>query len=125
MSRLTRVLCVHEDRLSLNTRKKVLENAGFNVDWSGTGMKGLVQFRFFTPDIVVLDYELPDIAGDIVALGMRRINAPVPLLMVAPNIFIPASAIAAADAWILKGDSPEILLAKIHELLGNTRSIAA
>ena len=125
MARLTRVLCVHEDRMRLNTRKQILENAGFNVSWTGTGLDGLLQFRVFTPDIVVLDYELPDITGDVIARGMKHIKARVPLLMFVPNIFLPAAAIASADAWLLKGDSPELLLAKIRELLGNKNAMAA
>ena len=125
MSRLTRVLCVHEDRMRLNTRKQILENAGFSVSWSGKGIDGLLQFRAFTPHLVVLDYELPDMAGDVIARAMKRIDARVPLLMFVPNVFLPPTAIAAADAWLLKGDSPELLLAKIHELLGNTNAMAA
>jgi DNA-binding response OmpR family regulator len=111
--------------MRLNTRKQILENAGFNVSWTGTGLDGLLQFRVFTPDIVVLDYELPDITGDVIARGMKQIKARVPLLMFVPNIFLPAAAIAAADAWLLKGDSPELLLAKIRELLGNKNAMAA
>ncbi|MCU1286893.1 MAG: response regulator receiver protein [Acidobacteriales bacterium] len=125
MARVVRVLCVHEDRLRINTRRRILENCGFNVSWSANGLDGLIQFRFFVPDLVVIDYDLPDISGDVIAAGMKKINARIPVLMFAPHIFLPPSAIANVDVCLIKGDSPELLLARINELLGNSTAMAA
>jgi DNA-binding response OmpR family regulator len=125
MARMARVLCVHEDRLRINTRKRILENSGFNVSWSANGLSGLIQFRFFVPDLVVIDYDLPDISGDVIAAGMKKINARIPVLMFAPHSFLPASAIENVDVCLIKGDSPELLLAKVKELLGSTSAMAA
>jgi DNA-binding response OmpR family regulator len=119
------VLCIHEDRLRINTRKQILENAGFNVSWSPTGLQGFIQFRYFAPDIAVIDYDLPDISGDVIASGMKTIDARIPVLMFAPHIFLPAHALAHVDVCLIKGDSPELLLTKVKELLGSSSSMAA
>jgi len=81
------------------------------------GERGLTIFRNEPIDLVVLDYKMPRMLGDEVAREMRRVRRSVPLLLVTAFHDLPTTCTSVFDGVILKGDSPEVLLARIKELL--------
>ena len=125
MSRMIRVLCIHEETTALMLRKKILESMGFSVCCASSGLDGLLQFRVFVPDLVVLDYELRDVGGDVVAWGMRHVNPEIPILMFTASAGLPSTATANVNACFMKHDSPKHFVAKIQELLGGASAMAA
>jgi CheY-like chemotaxis protein len=122
---MIRVLCIHEETTALMLRKKILESMGLSVCCASSGLDGLLQFRVFVPDLVILDYELRDVGGDVVAWGMRRVNPEIPILMFTASACLPPTATSNVNACFLKHDSPQHFVAKIQELLGSANAMAA
>jgi CheY-like chemotaxis protein len=98
---------------------------GFSVCCASSGLDGLLQFRVFAPDLVVLDYELHDIGGDVVAWGIKHLNINVPILMFTASARLPLEATANVNACLEKSDPPEMFIDKIEQLLGSADSAAA
>ncbi len=80
----------------------------------------LAQTQKLRPDLVLLDWELPDLQAQPVILGALRLLCPnlqVVILSGYPEVRERAIS-AGADAFISKGDSPEKLLAALHTIAG-------
>ena len=66
-------------------------------------------------DLVVLDYYMPDLNGGEVASEMRRRRPGVPIVLLSAYFSLPSEALEVADAFITKGDPPDVLIEKITE----------
>jgi hypothetical protein len=53
---------------------------------------------------------------------MRKTKPSVPIILLSAYLSLPANEVALADAFIVKGDSPEVLLSKIAELTATQSS---
>jgi len=67
-----RILLVEDDRDTLTVLRENLKRAGYQVVEAQTGEEGLVAFKRYKPDLVILDVALPGIDGWEV---LRRIKA--------------------------------------------------
>lgn len=68
----TRVLLVDDDEQILEVFKEALERDGrFEVQSAGTGYDAGMLTESFKPEIVILDYMLPDVNGDLVCRRLR------------------------------------------------------
>ena len=76
-------------------------------------------------DLVVLDYDMPGIMGDVVAKEMRRLRKDVPLLLVTAFHDLPVTCTSIFDATLVKGESPTVLLEQIGSLLAERQSSLA
>ena len=52
--------------------RQALTAAGFQPECVSTGARAQVQLAFSTPDLIVLDIDLPDMPGEVI---LRQINA--------------------------------------------------
>lgn len=52
--------------------QRILLNLGYQVQVVTTGARAQVQLAFTTPDLILLDMDLPDVPGEVV---LRQINA--------------------------------------------------
>lgn len=111
------ILCIDDEELGLQIRRIVLERAGYRVVTAAGGAAGLKIFADERVDAVVLDYFMPEMHGGAVAVQMRRLRPDVPILLLSAHINLPRETIEAVDFTILKGDGPNILLAKVREVL--------
>ncbi len=68
-------------------------------------------------DAVILDYLMPEMDGGAVALRLRQIKPTLPILMLSAYLDLPHDALAAVDAFVTKGQTPDILLSSIEALL--------
>lgn len=67
-----RVLCVEDSEPNFRLIENVLqERPGTDLVWADTGEKGLAMARAETPQLVLLDLDLPDIHGSKVLEGLR------------------------------------------------------
>ena len=67
-----RVLCVEDSEPNFRLIENVLqERPGTDLVWADTGEKGLEMARAQTPQLVLLDLDLPDIHGSKVLEGLR------------------------------------------------------
>lgn len=111
------ILCIDDEALGLQIRKTVLERAGYRVMTAMDGPTGLNIFVKESVDAVVLDYAMPGMSGLEVAAEMRRLRRAVPILLLSAYVNLPPETAGMVDLMILKGDGPDVLLAKVQEAL--------
>ena len=111
------VLCVDDERIGLRVRKIMLESRGYKVLTASSGADGLKVFDENNVDLVVLDYFMPGLNGGDVASEMRRRRPGIPIVFLSAYFSLPPEALELADAFITKGDPPDILIDKIQHLL--------
>ena len=111
------VLCVDDEKIGLRVRKLMLEGHGFRVLTATTGQQGLDLFDQNHVDVVVLDYYMPDLNGGDVAAELKRRRSDLPIIFFSAYFSLPPQALEFANAFITKGDPPEVLIEKIEQLL--------
>lgn len=110
------VLCVDDETIGLRVRKLMLERAGFNVLTATSGQQALEIFDQNQVDAVVLDYYMPGLNGGEVAAELRKRRASVPIIFFSAYFSLPPQALELANAFITKGDPPDVLIEKIEQL---------
>jgi len=111
------VLCVDDERIGLRVRKIMLESRGYVVLTAVNGDEGLKVFDENQVDVVVLDYYMPGLNGGDVASEMRRRRPGVPIVFLSAYFSLPPEALELADAFITKGDPPDVLIEKLQRLI--------
>ncbi len=111
------VLCVDDEAIGLRVRKIMLESHGFKVLTASSGQQGLTVFDENVVDLVVLDYYMPGMNGGDVAAEMRRRRPTVPIIFLSAYFSLPPAALEMANAFITKGDPPDVLIEKIEQLM--------
>src|ERR1700733_8026829 len=74
------VLVVEDERKLRELVRSYLERAGFTVLTTDSGAEALTLAGSASPDLVILDLGLPDVAGETVARELRAAG-PTPILM--------------------------------------------
>ena len=118
--RVVLVVDDHEDNRRI--LRDLLASAGYEVIEATTGDDGVAMAKARTPDLILMDIQLPGIDG---YEATRRIKADdalrrIPLIVVTSYALSGdnAKALAAgADAYVAKPFSPRAMLAKIREYL--------
>ena len=111
------VLCVDDERIGLRVRKIMLEGHGFNVLTATSGEQGLSLLAENQVDLVILDYYMPGMNGGEVAAEVRRRNPGIPIIFLSAYFSLPPAALEFANAFITKGDPPEVLIDKIEQFI--------
>jgi len=111
------VLCVDDEKIGLRVRKIMLESRGYQVLTATNGPDGLSMLDANQVDLVVLDYYMPDLNGAEVASEIRRRKPGVPIVFLSAYFSLPPEALELADAFITKGDPPDVLIERIQHLL--------
>src|ERR1700716_4027394 len=102
---------------------EVLRRAGYTVDVAVSGTEALQRVRSSSPDLMLLDYEMPDMEApevlDSLRSGADRISFPVIILTGARHA--PADQVIGiergATDYIVKGTDREVLLARVRGAL--------
>ena len=111
------LLCVDDRAASLEIRKLILEREGYEVLTASDGSSGLELFASHAVDLVVLDYNMPEPNGAVVARKMRSLKPEVPVIMLSAYFEPPAEAEQFIDAYVAKGQNPRVLLKQIGQLI--------
>ena len=111
------LLCVDDNQSSLKICKMILEDFGYKVLTASSGREGLEVFASSAIDAVILDYQMPEMNGELVAAEMRRTKPRVPILMLSGWLSLPESALQLVDGYIAKGDPVEFMLLAVHQVL--------
>jgi CheY-like chemotaxis protein len=120
-----RILCVDDRLSSLEVRRAVLTQAGYEVLIASDPASALAIFDEVQVDVVVLDYSFPGhISGEELAHQLRARKATLPLIMLTGAPDLPESAAASVDMLMLKGGGrPTDLLEAIATLMANERPV--
>lgn len=111
------LLCVDDETTGLSIRKVILEKNGYAVLTAPDGPKGLELFNRERVDAVIIDFYMPGMDGGEVASQMKRQKPDIPIVLLSAFYSLPEGATSAVDAFITKGNSPEVLLLKLSELM--------
>jgi len=111
------VLCVDDEAVGLSVRKAMLESQGYRVFTAANGPDALALFSAEPIDVVIVDYKMPGMKGDIVAESMKWLKPFVPILMLSAYVDLPRETLALVDKYMTKGEAVPLLLEAIVDLL--------
>src|SRR5258708_39307292 len=108
---------VEKNQSSLKIWKIILEDRGYKVLTASSGREGLEVFASNAIDAVILDYQMPEMNGELVADEMKRTNPEIPILMLSGWASLPESALRLVDEFVAKGDRVEFILLAVQQVL--------
>jgi CheY-like chemotaxis protein len=111
------ILCVDDETMGLAIRKMTLQSQGYRVMTANNGADGLAIFSSQAIDLVILDYKMPGMNGDVVAERMKRLKPDVPIVLLSAYVDLPRETFAPVDMYLTKGEGPPVMLKAIAELL--------
>lgn len=114
---MSTLLYVDDDSRRLQVVPARLELLGHKVVAanSGTDALEIVQQQRF--DLAIVDYYMPGMGGDILALEMKKAWPNVPIIMFSGTFKLPQMVIGIADGFVSTADGIEALIARIAEIL--------
>jgi CheY-like chemotaxis protein len=113
----------HPERLEL--LRALLETRGYDVVTALNGPDGLRRFLTHKIELAILDYYMPSMDGGAVALQMRQLRSNIPIIIFSGALTLPDRVMAAIDGFINTSEEPEVLLAKIAELVPMPQAAAS
>ena len=116
---MTTILVADDERKITDMLRRTLAYEGYHVITAANGRETLVQAFTQRPDIIVLDWMMPDLSGVEVARRIRENNA-TPILMLTARDAIEdrvEGLDSGADDYLVKPFAPEELLARLRALL--------
>ena len=113
-----RILVVDDDPLMLELLERLLLADGHIVQSATNGGDGVVIFEKGKFDLVILDYEMPDVKGDELALMIKALAPDQPLIMLTgfPER-LTTNLLTDVDMIISKPFNPQELRAAVRKLL--------
>lgn len=113
------ILCIDDNPEWLSGLKGLLEPEEYEVRVANSGHEGLELYASGPVDAVIVDYQMPEMTGDRVAVQIKRSDPSVPIVLL--SAWLPEDVLQSVDAFVTKGEASTLLLAAIHDLL-NVRS---
>ncbi len=115
------ILCVDDEVTGLSVRKMLLESQGYRILTAENGPDALVLFSSEDPELVVLDYSMPGMNGDVVAERMKELRPDLPIILLSAYVDLPSETLALVDKSITKGEPTPVLLEALSQLLNDNR----
>ena len=112
------LLCIDDNEDVLECEKSFLESFGYTVLTAASGGKGLELASVHSVDVVIVDYLMPEMNGQEVAMEMRRLKPETAIIMLSAAVDIPEQALKLVDAFIAKDGLASQLLPMIAQLHG-------
>jgi two-component system response regulator (stage 0 sporulation protein F) len=111
------VLVDDEESIHLLYREE-LEGEGFEVYSALTGEEALQKFQIISPDLVILDINMPGINGIEVLRQIKEINPTIPVVLsTAYHEYKQDLGAWASDDYIIKSSNLDDLKAAVRQLL--------
>ncbi len=112
------VLCIDDDQEVLECERAFLESFGYTVLTASSWGKGLEMASIHSVDVVILDYFMPAIKGQEVAMEMRRLRPQAPIILLTEGQGVPEPTLNLVDALVAKDRLASQLLPAIAHLRG-------
>jgi CheY-like chemotaxis protein len=113
----TTLLWIDDFAPALSLYKTMFENLGFRVLTATAGKAGLRLASLNRIDLVVTDYEMPEMNGGEVAAAIKSLNPNIPVLLFSGSSLVAQRARQCVDGWCDKAGPRSQLLGAIHRLL--------
>jgi len=116
-----KALVIDDEQIVLKSVKKILTDAGYEVDVSLSGREGLDQAIHRDYDIVLTDILMPDIGGIRVLKDLKRSKPSLPVIIITGYATVRSATQAiklGASDYIEKPFNPEELLKAVSSALG-------
>ena len=118
------ILWIDDFKLGLEMYKAMFERLGCKVLTASTGEAGVALATRKHVDLVVTDYEMPDMDGARVAASVKAHDPQIPVILFSGSTLVPLFARQAVDAYCDKAGSRGELLGTVHSLLQKKRTRA-
>ncbi len=123
------ILLVDDSRTIRNIQKNVLKQLGYtDVAEAEDGVQALASFKEKTPDLVFVDWNMPNMDGITLVREIRKINMTVPLIMCtteAEKSRVLEALKAGVNNYVVKPFTVESLGEKIKQTLAKVGAGAA
>lgn len=125
-----RILIVEDETAVVTLLRYNLEREGFEVDAALDGREAMIAVDENPPDLVLLDWMLPEMSGIEVCRQLRRkpVSKSIPVIMLTARgeeSDTVRGLDAGADDYVTKPFSPAELVARMHALLRRSRPVLA
>jgi CheY-like chemotaxis protein len=107
------ILCIDDDESLLECESEFLAAVGYTVLTAPSGAEGLVLASKNCVDVVIIDYSMPQMNGQEVAVEMRRLRPQATIIMLSGLVSLPPEARNTVDAFVPKNRLPMQLLQAI------------
>jgi two-component system alkaline phosphatase synthesis response regulator PhoP/two-component system response regulator VicR len=117
---MRRILIIEDDPPTLRNLKDILERDHYHVDTATDGETGLLRARETRPDVIILDWLLPELNGDEVCAALREENTPAMILMLtirSDDKYAVRGLQKGADDYVGKPYSDLVILERVRALL--------
>ncbi|HET7186186.1 MAG TPA: response regulator [Terriglobales bacterium] len=111
------VLCVDDELDGLIGREALLKQKGYDVLISTSPREGLKLFASCHVDAVVLDYNIPEMRGDVLASRMKQLKPDTPIMLLSAEDALPEEALGQVDMFISKREPPREFISAVQALL--------
>jgi two-component system alkaline phosphatase synthesis response regulator PhoP len=112
------VLCIDNSEEVLECETSFLETFGYTVLAAASAGRGLELASTHAVDVVIIDYLMPVMNGQEVAVEMRRLKPQTPIIMLSASVDVPHQVMKLVDAYVNKQDMASQLLPTIALLRG-------
>ena len=122
MSMPETLLYVDDDARRMQVIEERLRQSGYRVLTATNGAEALARFNAEAVDLAIIDYYLPEMCGDLVAMEMKSKKPNVPVIIFSGTFTLSEMVVAFVDGFISTSDEPDALLNKIAEVLAPRRT---
>ncbi|MGH7902640.1 MAG: response regulator transcription factor [Candidatus Dormibacteraceae bacterium] len=122
-----RILVVDDDTRGAALIVEILRRAGYTVEFAGSGGAALAAVSSHPPDLMILDYELPDFDAPELFDQLRagRSGLPFPVIVLSGARPAPSDQVLTLDRgavdYLVKGVDRQVMLAKVRVALRERR----
>ena len=123
-----KILLIDDDIAITDVLQEVLKREGYDVTAKHNGQDALLSASSFNPDIILVDYNLPDTDGFEICRKLKKNpkTAQIPVMMVTGRS-ADSEAVTAlelgADDYIIKPFSSQVLVARVRVLLRRIQQV--
>jgi CheY-like chemotaxis protein len=114
------VLCIDDDPAVLYYEKTLLERSGYSVLTAASARAGLGVVNTCSLDVVLIDYEMPEMNGYEVAVEIKHVKPEVAVILLSGSD-VPIQALTVVDAFVPKLDASRELLPAVAALCSKGR----